>query len=131
MTSDNSSTSYSSTHRVHKQLAGSQSDFLARYIPEPNYQGAQADVRQTPNSGAAFFNSPRGSAGLRKSKTKTYDRARHSLQALISQTKICVMYLKSGKQKRSPWFYRRDHAQAALVAIQGKYGRKNAILFRD
>ena len=132
MTNDNSSTSYSSSHKAHKQLAGPQPNFLARYIPEPDPQSPSESIELSQNSslGQSSFNS-KGSAGLRKSKTKAYDRARHSLQAPISQTKICVIYLKSGKQKRSPWFYRRDHAQAALVAIQEKYGRKNDILLRD
>ncbi len=52
-------------------------------------------------------------------------------QAPISQTKLCVMYLKDRKEHRTPWFYREDHARQALQMMQAKYGQKNAILYRD
>ncbi|WP_039912408.1 hypothetical protein [Cellvibrio mixtus] len=68
---------------------------------------------------------------LKKCKTKQYDNTRHALQAPISQTKLKVMWLVNGKEKQSPWLYKREHAQRLLSLIQTKYGEKNAIIFRD
>lgn len=70
-------------------------------------------------------------SGLRKTKTKEYDHARHALQSPISYEKNRVIYLVSGREKRSPWYYRIEHGRAALNIIRSKYGQNNAILFRD
>lgn len=59
------------------------------------------------------------------------DRRMTKLQAPISQTKYCVMYLKEGHQHRTAWLYREEHARHALRLMRAKYGDKNAILYRD
>lgn len=59
------------------------------------------------------------------------DRARTAMQAPISTPMYCVLYLKNGREHQSPWLYRRDHAQAALELMQAKYGKNNAIIYRD
>lgn len=59
------------------------------------------------------------------------DKLRTAVQAPISQTKLCVFYLVNGRERRSPWFYSDTTAQRALTLMQEKYGRRNAILFRD
>jgi len=46
-------------------------------------------------------------------------------------TKLRVIYLKNGKEKRSAWFLDETRARKALQIIQSKYGEKNAILYRD
>lgn len=59
------------------------------------------------------------------------DQLRTALQTPISAPMYCVFYLKNGREHRSPWLYRRDHAQTALELMQAKYGEKNAIIYRD
>lgn len=43
-------------------------------------------------------------------------------------TKYCVIYLKNGKEKTSPWFYSKDRAREALKIMPAKH---EAILYRD
>lgn len=59
------------------------------------------------------------------------DKLRTAMQAPISAPMYCVLYLKNGRERRSPWFYRRDHALTALELMQAKYGKKNAIIYLD
>ncbi|MFT3818275.1 MAG: hypothetical protein QM750_11685 [Rubrivivax sp.] len=53
------------------------------------------------------------------------------LQAPIAAPRYCVLYLVSGKERASPWLYRRDHALVALAALQRRYGDRNAVLLAD
>ncbi len=62
---------------------------------------------------------------------KHRDRSRTAMQAPIAVPMYCVLYLKNGKEHRSPWLYKEEHAQAALEMMQGKYGKKNAIIYMD
>jgi hypothetical protein len=64
-------------------------------------------------------------------RQRAKDRARTSLQAPISQTKQCVMYLANGRERRSPWFYRDETARRALELMQAKYGVRNCIIYVD
>ncbi|ANY87630.1 MULTISPECIES: hypothetical protein [Pseudomonas] len=59
------------------------------------------------------------------------DRLRTALQAPISAPMYCVLYLKEKRECRSPWFARREHAQAALDLMQAKYGKGKAIVYVD
>lgn len=59
------------------------------------------------------------------------DRARHALQAPIASPKYRVLYLKNGKEHRSPWLYRQEHANKGLELMRAKYGQKNAIIYVD
>lgn len=59
------------------------------------------------------------------------DRSRTALQAPISQTKLCVMYLVNRRERRSPWFYTEARARQALELMRAKYGARNCILYRD
>jgi hypothetical protein len=68
---------------------------------------------------------------LKKQKTKQYDNARNALQAPISAPKYKVMWLVNGKEKKSPWLYKREHAQRALSLVQTKHGIQNAIIYVD
>jgi hypothetical protein len=68
---------------------------------------------------------------LKKRKTKQYDKAREALQAPISAPAYKVMWLANGKQKQSPWLYRKENAQRALSLVQLKYGKQNAIIYVD
>ncbi|MGM0571884.1 MAG: hypothetical protein ACQET2_14285 [Pseudomonadota bacterium] len=69
--------------------------------------------------------------GLKKTRTREYDRDRHVFQPPLSRTKRCVMYLANGRERRSPWFYTPRIAQRALEAMKRKYGQRNAILLLD
>lgn len=68
---------------------------------------------------------------LKKCKTKQYDKAREALQAPISAPSYKVMWLVNGKEKQSPWLYKKEHAQRALSLVQAKYGKQNAIIYVD
>lgn len=59
------------------------------------------------------------------------DKNRTALQAPLSATKCCVLYLKDKKEYRTAWFYRPDNAQRALKIMRKKYGQKNAIICLD
>lgn len=56
---------------------------------------------------------------------------RHATQAAISATKYCVLYLKGGREHRTPWFSRRDNAQRALEIMRRRYGQNSAIIWLD
>jgi hypothetical protein len=62
---------------------------------------------------------------------RTRDKRRTALQAPLSQTKLCVLYLVNGRERSSPWFYRDETARKALELMQAKYGVRNCILYRD
>ena len=55
------------------------------------------------------------------------DRQRTVLPRPIASPRVCVMYLKNGKEHRSAWLYREKYARQGLVMTQAKYGQKNAI----
>lgn len=59
------------------------------------------------------------------------DKKRTALQSPISQTKLCIFYLKNHVQHKSPWFYSNDRANKALEILRAKYGESNAIIYRD
>ena len=55
------------------------------------------------------------------------DRRRTVLPGPIASPRVCVMYLKNGKEHRSAWLYREEYARQGLAMTQAKYGQKNAI----
>lgn len=80
-----------------------------------------------PNRSAAHLTP----GGLKKTRTREYDRARHVFQPPLSRTKRCVVYVVNGRERRSPWFYTDTGARQALEAMKQKYGERSAFLFRD
>lgn len=44
-------------------------------------------------------------------------------------TKYCVLYVKDGQEKRSPWFKSRERAHAARELLAAKHGA--AIVYVD
>ena len=82
----------------------------------------ESRLRQQPETNQKDTNMP---------MSQMKDRIRTALQAPISSTKMCVIYRKEGREIRSPWFYREDHARKALSIMQKKYGESNAILYLD
>lgn len=44
-------------------------------------------------------------------------------------TRTCVLYLKDGREHRSPWFVSPSRAQRALAVMRRRYGA--AVLYRD
>lgn len=59
------------------------------------------------------------------------DRRRTVMQTPISTPRYRVMYLKNGKEHRSSWLYREEHAQQGLAMMRAKYGERNAIIYVD
>lgn len=41
----------------------------------------------------------------------------------------CILYLKGGREHRSPWFTSPSRAQRALAVMQRRYGA--AVMYRD
>lgn len=72
---------------------------------------------------------PRAIQQPKKNKSAEYDRQRHALQAPLSCEKCCVLYIKNGREHRSPWYYSVAIGRRALELMRRRYGR--AILFRD
>lgn len=62
---------------------------------------------------------------------KERDQLRTASQAPISAPKYRVMYLKNGREYKSAWLYREEHAVQGLAAMQAKYGNRNAIIYVD
>lgn len=52
-------------------------------------------------------------------------------KAPTSATKYCVLYLKGGREHRTPWFRLRDNARRALEIMRRRYGQKSAIIWMD
>lgn len=44
-------------------------------------------------------------------------------------TRTCVLYLKDGREHRSPWFASPARASRALAVMRRRYGA--AVLYRD
>ena len=59
------------------------------------------------------------------------DKRRTVMQRPIASPRYRVMYLKNGKEHRSAWLYREEHAEQGLAMMQAKYGPKNAIIYVD
>lgn len=73
-------------------------------------------------------------SGLHKCEQMTEaleTKGRTALQAPLSQTKRCVLYVVNGRERRSPWFYRDETARKALELMQAKHGVRNCMLYRD
>ncbi|MGH1451289.1 MAG: hypothetical protein ACRBBM_17940 [Pseudomonadaceae bacterium] len=58
------------------------------------------------------------------------DRSRTACQAPIGRPE-CVLYLKDGKEHRTAWFSKPEHAQRALKVMRAKYGANKAIIYLD
>lgn len=93
--------------------------------------GEQIAIYECENDAVEHFSRVRQSLMTPAELTKDKDRLRHALQAPIASPKFQVVYLKGGKEHRSPWLYRREHAHQALALMQGKYGQQNAIIYVD
>lgn len=57
------------------------------------------------------------------------DQWGHTRQAPISSPRFCVLYLRDGREKSTPWFSNGGNAQRALALMQQRYGK--AVIFRD
>lgn len=66
---------------------------------------------------------------LKKCKTKQYDNTRTALQAPISEPAYRVLWLVNGKEKKSPYLYKEEHAKQLLTTLRIKHGEKNAIIY--
>lgn len=51
-------------------------------------------------------------------------------QAPGNTPRFCVLYLKQGQEKRSPWMTQKRANEAAAL-MRAKYGERNAIVYRD
>lgn len=51
-------------------------------------------------------------------------------QAPGNAPRFCVLYLKQGQEKRSPWMTQK-RAHKAATLMQAKYGERNAIVYVD
>lgn len=72
--------------------------------------------------------------GLKKTKTKEYDNARHGMQAPVApEGNLYTVHWHPGsyriKEKRSPFFFRKHHARRLLKLLQEKYGKNMAIIY--
>lgn len=59
------------------------------------------------------------------------DRTRTALQAPLSHYKCRVVYIREGRECRSPWLYSRERGHLALKMMQDKYGARSAVLYID
>ena len=59
------------------------------------------------------------------------DRRRTVMQMPIAVPRYRVKYLKNGKEHRSAWLYREEHARQGLAMMSAKYGERNAIIYVD
>lgn len=59
------------------------------------------------------------------------DQSRHAIQAPIASPRFCVVYLKDGREKTTPWFSNHGCAQKALSLMQEQCGHGNAVILRD
>jgi len=67
----------------------------------------------------------------RQRRDREHDRWRSKRQVPIAAPMYCVLYLKEGKEQRTAWLSRYDHAHLALQAMRRRYGEKNAIIYAD
>jgi len=63
-------------------------------------------------------------------QNNTHHTARSAYQPPIHAPQYCVLYIKEGKEHRTPWFSH-SRAQKALTIMQAKYGKQKAIIYRD
>lgn len=59
------------------------------------------------------------------------DHRRHAQQAPIAVPRYRVLWLAGGQEHRSPWLYRREHAERALERMRAKHGASNTVLCAD
>lgn len=69
--------------------------------------------------------------GTEQERQRALNRRRHAMQAPIAAPRYRVMYMREGKERRSAWLYREDHARRGLEMMRAKYGQRNAIIYVD
>ena len=104
--------------------------FLVILRPDGRYAAMTVESGDIPVSTEYIADTPEAAADKVRTLHKAKKRMRNRNQVPIHAPQYCVMYLKTGKEKRTAWMSR-ERAHKALHIMQAKYGERNAIVYMD
>ncbi|MFM9881118.1 MAG: hypothetical protein ACKVOO_12000 [Burkholderiaceae bacterium] len=102
------------------------------YAPYGVYMnGKQVATYDDAKEACSHYNALRLAVMTPQERQRERDTQRTVMQTPISTPRYRVLYLKNGREHRSPWLYREKIAQQGLAMMQAKYGERNAIIYVD